>query len=1329
MIETLVDFVSTAVGDALKAAIPEAAVKLIPESMRIAAIERGREWGPFKVISTNHDLMRAVRVSWIRAALIVFDAADVVARESPKHRLVAADITEFTHKARPLLRRIRLAAFNRSDDVGSTPIDGHVAAVLSGVVEYINPGSGQKDTTIDASAAAVLEAIVGSEVPDTVRQILVDGVGQTESQPVRSFAQLVFADFAEILKNPTRYPEAMPAFQIYLAGATNKLGDEIRKELIAVQAVSQDVLARINSLELLGAQSQAFWLERFERAEAMLTALETKLDDHTALLNAIAAQVGLVSDQQSAALWEVFRIAYTTKFRKQWLNSFPGGKLSDYGPSIEEQLANPKLFELDEPPLIDEHAFKLVHPDPIFTPLDILVDNKVWLGGESGGLEALAFPDIMDALNGDETATARLRVAGVSINGLRLAVVSSSGVGKTTTLRRIQHEINNSGAGLAVLLDFAVLRDAQGDTTANLMRVFPRLLDDLGILPIHQNQAMVVLENGLRREIESGRLTILVDGLDHIGATPRALTNLQDNEPWMAAHVVISGRPEAFSDWRLLRSAEFSDGPDLTRWCVVSPDDLTPEQSRAYLGGFVDPAAPNGKVWRYDMVSRGLGEMLKLPRVLAHIRILTRDQLSQADTAADIYNLAVMNLLREGVKGLPERAGQPASARETRLLGLLGALAFQSTFKGPGELHKDPERQIVLEDEIGDLRIRTRPIYEAYEGSLSEDLADLARLSAFVGNGLLEPGGSTPGTLRNVRWVNRTVRAFMTAYWLARWASRAPLGAAGIPETDWFRNAIYYPYSDGPAFTEQYRLDVEHIYQLNLFLSEMPHAHLHAGSWAGAASAWYDPSLVRGEGRPGLWSTEMLARSWRTMHAIAGIAVDDWWDISYDDMCRIPIDQRAANGPHRVEPIRASERQSAVATQAIKLFRTDFAQRIAALGDQLVRELAPDGWASVPAGEFRMGSPMPNQGFPPKTEAYWHETLRLVESCPREDLDGLASKVSPEWWWSGLQGIRQRREEIQWLVDDVFLPYRTARTDDPVAAKSAALDKLRDYFRRMDETPAQPLQAVGAFEMSVTPVTNRTFALFSPGFITAIRPEVEKLQAAAARSEPEIRNDRFIAGWAEPDRPVIYTTWFDAWAFCQWANWMQDGVHMGCRLPHEPEWEYACKRAPTALGGEATAFEQRYWWSDDFYADDHHFSVEHVSRAEAHSSGWPGATRSPENAAPNGFGLKDMIGNVWEWSANVYDGRTETEIMAAPEVIWGYSRTRPQKVAGGKRPPESERLPPLAASRTMRGGVWYYMSHIATAASRFRLPPNDSDYKIGFRLVREHYDSESSAVL
>jgi formylglycine-generating enzyme required for sulfatase activity len=212
---------------------------------------------------------------------------------------------------------------------------------------------------------------------------------------------------------------------------------------------------------------------------------------------------------------------------------------------------------------------------------------------------------------------------------------------------------------------------------------------------------------------------------------------------------------------------------------------------------------------------------------------------------------------------------------------------------------------------------------------------------------------------------------------------------------------------------------------------------------------------------------------------------------------------------------------------------------------------------------------------------------------------------------------------------------------------------------RMGSTRFYPEEApvhtatVDAFAIEQHPVTNAQFAEFvaDTGHVTvAERPldpalypglAVQDLAPGALVFRPtevpvDLRDWRQWwdwapgASWRHPfgadsgiadrmDHPVVQLAYTDAAAYAQWA---------GRRLPTEAEWEYA------ARGGSTTT----YAWGDDVAPDGRLMANTWQGRFPYRNEGalgWVGT--SPVGAfPPNGFGLVDMIGNVWEWTTTRY---------------------------------------------------------------------------------------------
>ena len=140
---------------------------------------------------------------------------------------------------------------------------------------------------------------------------------------------------------------------------------------------------------------------------------------------------------------------------------------------------------------------------------------------------------------------------------------------------------------------------------------------------------------------------------------------------------------------------------------------------------------------------------------------------------------------------------------------------------------------------------------------------------------------------------------------------------------------------------------------------------------------------------------------------------------------------------------------------------------------------------------------------------------------------------------------------------------------------------------------------------------------------------------------------------------------------------------MGCRLPTEAEWEYACR------AGTTTPF----------------FTGENITTAQANFNGNFPYHNSPKGEyramtmpvgsfAPNSWGLYDMAGNVWEWCQDWYD-----DYSAEDQV-------NPRGAETG-------------TFRVFRGGGWRNYAQLCRSAFRYRYFQDYRHFNIGFRLVSD----------
>ncbi|HEY4335494.1 MAG TPA: formylglycine-generating enzyme family protein [Puia sp.] len=304
-----------------------------------------------------------------------------------------------------------------------------------------------------------------------------------------------------------------------------------------------------------------------------------------------------------------------------------------------------------------------------------------------------------------------------------------------------------------------------------------------------------------------------------------------------------------------------------------------------------------------------------------------------------------------------------------------------------------------------------------------------------------------------------------------------------------------------------------------------------------------------------------------------------------------------------------------------------------------------------------------------------------------------------------------------------------------------------------DEYPKHAVTVAG-FWMDRTEVTNKQFAAFvaATGYVTTAekKPDWNQLKQQLPPGTPKPDENLLVpaslvfsppdhpvdlndysqwwewkkgANWRHPhgsgssftgkeSYPVVHVSWFDAVAYCRWAH---------KRLPTEAEWEFA------ARGGLKNNI---YPWGNErpiaggLGADPSGHAAAGAGGAThgAHGNFWEGHfpdknTQSDGfyyiapvgSFAPNGYGLVDMAGNVWEWCADYY--RSD------------YYKSLSGKTTVGPRGPATSYDPeePYAKKRVIRGGSFLCNESYCTGyrVSRRMKSSEDSGLEhVGFRCAQ-----------
>lgn len=293
-------------------------------------------------------------------------------------------------------------------------------------------------------------------------------------------------------------------------------------------------------------------------------------------------------------------------------------------------------------------------------------------------------------------------------------------------------------------------------------------------------------------------------------------------------------------------------------------------------------------------------------------------------------------------------------------------------------------------------------------------------------------------------------------------------------------------------------------------------------------------------------------------------------------------------------------------------------------------------------------------------EAFLWTRQTLAYPTPEFDSDG---------------GRETHRPQRGALAGDAEIPGGVFRLGSPPEAP----------FLFDNEKWAHPV-TVAPFRMARSPVTNRDFAAFveDGGYRNRAlwSDEGWRWRDAAGAEHPVYWKPEAGGGWLArrfdrwlplaEDEPVIHVNWHEASAWCRWA---------GRRLPTEAEWEFAASMRPSADG---TLVKCRYPWGNAPPTSSH-------ANLDGFAVGCVDVGAHP--AGDNAWGCRQLLGNVWEWTAD----RFLPFPGFAPDDYKEYSE------------------PLFGTTRVLRGGAWTTRGRMISSTYRNYFEPDRNDIFAGFR--------------
>ncbi|MBX7168084.1 MAG: SUMF1/EgtB/PvdO family nonheme iron enzyme [Pirellulales bacterium] len=597
------------------------------------------------------------------------------------------------------------------------------------------------------------------------------------------------------------------------------------------------------------------------------------------------------------------------------------------------------------------------------------------------------------------------------LRGLREVVLSEAGLGKTTTLEWLVTWANARLVGhCAFLIRADKLPESAGQFFDTLVDQVLAGRNSITLLsPDAQHDRRQEVRAQLARLARRGELWLVFDAIDHASQTQLDVLGLILADPALAAcRFVLGSRPYRVRE----HFARLFGHPHEARgWQFLQLDPFDEPQQRRYLGKGAD-----GKD-RYERVPREARRLLGVPRALYYLSMVLQDDGLVLRTPSDVFWLATRKMLAEG---LPR---QQAAVEEIQML--LAAIAFSMVADGhEANFSRVPEGEHAMTE-------LAAAVIRRVKGHLAElgldeprtlawwraSLKQLVRLNTVVQFGFLEQNAP-----HGIEFRDRSSQEFYAGLWMSLYAT------AVDAQRLW--DLVYLPQDDSTGdFYWMWR------YAAEMPAEARPPAKSAINPWVRSLGTVYRPGDGTAAGTKR--SCEILYRSWEPMQAYvsagdkAASAVINDWQSEFEDVL-LNGNWSRFNELHghdwgnTVAKGKRTKRQVIVWSPATATKR---AQQF------------KDSFIHVPAGHFRMGSPLSGSEhlddepdgvefrvgafqlnrfptlvawfhfFDPRHDDYWLE--KVGPDAPVTGVDWYDAWAFCQWaYWDG--GCCRLPDEVEW---------------------------------------------------------------------------------------------------------------------------------------------------------------------------------------------------------------------------------------------------------------------------------------------------------------------------